>query len=88
MDLGLGCDPHQLWLRIDTGYAVVGVGLQEGEVVVCAPIIRYMTGWRLERVLGYATSKGWLVEELLDARTQDKAGTDSAGTERRSLGSP
>ena len=78
-----------LWLRIDTGYAVVGLGLCSGVVVACAPIVRYMSGWTLERLTTYAHSKGWLVEELYNAhRAQAEESENGPRTSGDPSGTP
>jgi hypothetical protein len=53
-----------MMIRIDTGYAVGGVELEEDKVTRTAPILKYMRGWTTAKVLAYADKKGWKVDIL------------------------
>jgi hypothetical protein len=42
-------------------------GFETGDrlrVLVVAPIIKYMRGWDLTKVVAYCDSKGWLLERV------------------------
>lgn len=47
--------------RIAAPHFVAGLRIDDEELVVtdAAPILRYMIGWRVERVRDYAAKKGW-----------------------------
>lgn len=47
--------------QIDSGYFTAGGEVDKHNFVTTniAPIIKYMKGWRLERVQFYCNSKGW-----------------------------
>ena len=46
-------------LAIDAPHFNAGLVLVGGKVIEAAPILRYMLGWELERVLAYCRRKGW-----------------------------
>ena len=48
--------------RILAQHFVAGFQVQAGHVYRCAPIIRYMNGWRYESLESYCKSRGWAVE--------------------------
>jgi hypothetical protein len=51
-------------LQITANHFCAGLGLINGHVVSCAPILHYMAGWTLARVREYAAGKGWTVTEV------------------------
>ena len=46
-------------LRIKSSYFVVGVEINEGKVIRCPPIVKYMKGWNIDKVIKYCRNKGW-----------------------------
>ena len=55
---------HEVLLQIDSKYFCAGLVLSEGVVIQCAPIIKYMRGWSVERVEQYCDKKGWEAVEV------------------------
>lgn len=51
-------------LQLTANHFCAGLGLINGHVVSCAPILHYMAGWSEARVKQYAASKGWTVTEV------------------------
>jgi hypothetical protein len=47
---------------ISAPHFTAGVGLDRGRVASAAPILKYMKGWTLEQVIGYARERGWETE--------------------------
>lgn len=63
-------------LRIDAPHFCADIVLYNKEVVQVAPILRYMHGWQLQRVIGYVRKKGWKwekTEHYVDAQTKPSA---------------
>jgi hypothetical protein len=51
--------------RIEAPHMVAGLGVGiDGLVNWSAPILCYMVGWELERVLAYCAKKGWQLEPV------------------------
>ncbi len=50
--------------QVTSPYFVAGIEVSGSLVVRAAPIIRYMIGWEIGRVVKYANHKGWEVEEV------------------------
>ncbi len=48
-------------MRIEAPHFVAGVVIEDGRVIDCAPIIKYMRGWTDIQVLEYCRKKGWIV---------------------------
>jgi hypothetical protein len=46
-------------IRIDGKFFVAGAVLENGVVVRCAPIIKYMMGWPRDRVFAYCAKRRW-----------------------------
>jgi len=46
-------------VAIDAPHFCAGLVLENDLVIRAAPILRYMVGWRRERVMAYARRKGW-----------------------------
>lgn len=54
--------------RIEAPHFVAGFEAN-GAVERAAPIIRYMTGWRVSRVYQYCDQKGWFIERIKENDT-------------------
>lgn len=52
-----GKRPHMI--RIIAPHFVCGITLHEGYADRCAPIVKYMYGWPLDRIEAYCYTKGW-----------------------------
>jgi len=48
-------------LQIISNHFCAGIEFKDFEVIRCAPILKYMRGWRLHKVKNYCESKGWKV---------------------------
>ena len=46
-------------VQIRSDHFTAGVVIHKGKVVDAAPIVKYMIGWDLERMLDYVKQKGW-----------------------------
>lgn len=44
---------------IDAPHFCVGVVLQKDRVTCAAPVVKYMIGWSLDKVVEYCSKKGW-----------------------------
>jgi hypothetical protein len=53
-------------LVIDSGYFYAAVVLSGGVVTRSAPILKYMNGWDMRRVIDYAQRKRWRVYHVAD----------------------
>lgn len=51
-------------IRIVAPYFCCGIIVNHPKFNVCAPIIKYMSGWSKDRVISYCKSKGWNAEIL------------------------
>lgn len=51
-------------IQIEADHFSAGVLTRSGRVVEAAPIVRYMQGWAVERVMGYCDKKGWKHKEV------------------------
>lgn len=52
-------------LRIEAPHFVAAVDLDEDlTVVYYAPILKYMRGWSVEKIVEYCKEKGWTVERV------------------------
>jgi len=49
-------------VQISSSYFTAGIILEGKKVVKAAPILKYMLGWTLSRVLSYCKYKRWSVE--------------------------
>jgi hypothetical protein len=54
-------DPLDRLISIVGPNFAAGLITNRGVVVRAAPILRYMIGWRIDHVLEYARSRGWVV---------------------------
>ena len=45
--------------QISSNYFTAGFITKANKVIEAAPIIKYMIGWPLEKVLNYVTKKRW-----------------------------
>lgn len=51
------------FVRIESGYFVAGVVLDEDHVAErAAPIVNYMRNWHIDKILRYTNKKNWKVE--------------------------
>ncbi len=50
---------NMIVFRISSQYFVAGGTLRGKHVFRCAPIIKYMKGWSLEKLRIYCKRKGW-----------------------------
>lgn len=57
-----------LMIRIVAKHFVAGVEISRARVARAAPILRYMLGWPVHKVISYCHSQGWTTEELPDAK--------------------
>jgi hypothetical protein len=48
--------------RITADHFCAGVKLEDDEVVLTAPILRYMKGWDESKIRGYCKEKGWQID--------------------------
>ena len=65
-------------LSIDAPYFNAGIVLINQEVVYAAPILHYMKGWKLQRVISYVRKKGWRwdkVDKYVNSQTKESAYT-------------
>lgn len=46
-------------IRIDSGYFVAAVEIEQERVTIAAPVLKYMRGWHERQVLLYVKKKGW-----------------------------
>lgn len=46
-------------IRIVAPHFVAGVVIEDRRVVKAAPIVKYMIGWSVTRVLTYCRRRGW-----------------------------
>lgn len=46
-------------VQIQAPHFTAGVVIHKGQVVDAAPIVKYMIGWDLQRVLDYVKQKRW-----------------------------
>lgn len=53
-----------MMIVIDAPHFYAGCCLDSGRVTRAAPILAYMRGWELTRVLAYAKRKGWHAIEV------------------------
>lgn len=63
-------------LQIDAPHFCAGVVLYNKQVVQAAPILSYMIGWQLQRVIGYVKKKCWKwekTEQYVEAQTKPTA---------------
>ena len=49
-------------IHITAPYFSAGVLVRNSVVYKAAPIVKYMVGWSVERVMEYCQKKGWKVE--------------------------
>lgn len=50
-------------IAIDAPHFYAGIVSEDGMTVTeAAPIVRYMTGWNLDKVVEYVEKKGWKLE--------------------------
>lgn len=50
------------WFRVVNTYIAAGGEFTNGKISRCAPIIKYMAGWSVERLIGYCRNKDWDLE--------------------------
>jgi hypothetical protein len=55
----------EVLVQITAPHFVAGLIQRDGVVTKAAPIIKYMTGWRIEKVRTYCAGKSWSVRVLL-----------------------
>lgn len=63
-------------ISIDAPHFCAGVVLINQDVVYTAPILHYMKGWKLQRVISYTRKKGWRWEKVnayADPQTKESA---------------
>lgn len=53
--------PIKSLIRITSSYFCAGYDMETDNI---APIIKYMKGWNLSRILLYCKTKGWKVEVI------------------------
>lgn len=58
-------------IRITAKHMTAGVVVEDGVAVKTAPILKYMKGWILTRIIQYCNQKGWKCE-LLDETQKGK----------------
>ena len=46
-------------IHIEGGFFNAGVVVADGRVALAAPIIKYMAGWTVRRVLAYVAKRKW-----------------------------
>lgn len=51
-------------IRIESSYFVAGVIFGDEKVIIAAPIIKYMIGWNMYKVINYCKQKNWKFEIL------------------------
>lgn len=57
---------HEAMMRISGPNFVVGAVLHDHVVVKAAPLIKYMIGWRRDRVIWHCKHKGWQLETIME----------------------
>lgn len=50
--------------RIESPYFVVGVLFDNNVVIDVPPIVKYIKGWQLSKVMRYCTNKQWKLEKI------------------------
>lgn len=53
---------HGPFIVITAPHFVAGVGFKHGIAWEFPPIVKYMAGWRANKIEAYAESKGWKFE--------------------------
>lgn len=48
-----------MFVQIKSSYFTAGLEIFDGEVMIVAPIIKYMKGWNTQRVKDYCSKKKW-----------------------------
>jgi hypothetical protein len=60
-------------IRITALHFCAGVVLHNDVVVRAAPILKYMRGWKRDRVVRYAQLKGWMIEAVKEREVEEHA---------------
>ncbi len=51
--------PFERTVLITAPHLGAGVVICRGQIIDAAPVVKYMIGWPLERMLDYVKEKGW-----------------------------
>jgi len=46
-------------IRIEAPHFTAGATVERNILVICAPIIKYMSGWTVNKAVNYCNQKGW-----------------------------
>jgi len=65
---------HDILYRITAPYFCAGIFTNpQGQVIYGAPILKYMSGWSINKVMNYVSYKQWEIEEVKSKRKKKNA---------------
>lgn len=55
-------NPDEEWYTIQSRYFTAAIEVKNETVTECEPILKYMKGWSMKRVVSYCKQKGWKID--------------------------